>query len=120
MRVGWLMTLVLVIAATMPPMAVGQVQEAQEKQTKKCLYPERWKPSAESLRLTLEEHGGWAARFRGNNFSPQSAQDHPEWRANLCNADLSGADLSGANLSGANLNRANLNRADLNRADLNR
>ena len=41
MRMGWLVTLVLVIAATMPPIAVGQAQaqEAQGEKTEKCSLP---------------------------------------------------------------------------------
>jgi hypothetical protein len=56
MRVGWLITLVLVIAATMPPMAVGQVQEAQGEQVADiCSLPEGWDP-AEDLPRILAEH----------------------------------------------------------------
>jgi hypothetical protein len=46
MRMGWLMTLVLVIAATMPPITVRQAraQEAQGEQTGDCPHERGWKP----------------------------------------------------------------------------
>src|SRR5690349_15861697 len=116
MRVGWLITLVLVITATMPPIAVGQAQaqEAQGKQTEKCPHPEGWIPAAEDLPHILVQHREWMKRWSDSFFySKQWAEDHPQGRANLCNADLGGAKLNDANLRGAELNKAHLARANL-------
>jgi hypothetical protein len=72
MRMGWLMTLVLVIAATVLPIAVGQLraQEMQRDQTEKCSLPKGWDP-AEDLPRILKEHHEWFARWshtRANKF----------------------------------------------------
>jgi hypothetical protein len=134
MRMGWLVTLVLVIAAIMPPIAAGQAQaqEAQGEQTENCSLPEEWDP-AEDLPRILAEHREWVARWRDNEFSGQWAEDHPEGRANLCNAalrranlwraalwqaKLGGAALFEANLTEAALRRANLTEANLRGANL--
>jgi hypothetical protein len=121
MRMGWLVTLVLVIAVTMPPIAVGQAQaqEAHEK-TEKCQHSEGWIPTAEELSRIRAEHRKWVVQWARSLFSEQWAENHPEGRANLCNAKLQGAELSNADLWEAELNNANLERAELNNANLER
>lgn len=89
MRMGWLITLVLVIAATMPPIAVGQAR-AQERQT--CSLPKGWIPAKDLPRI-LAEHREWAKRWYNNKFSRQWAKSYPEGRVNFCNAYLSEAIL---------------------------
>src|SRR3954453_18638053 len=81
MRMGRLVTLVLVIAATILPIAVEQAQgqKAQGEQTENCLLEKDWKP--ENLPHILAEHQEWLERWRGNGFSKQWTEDHPEGRA---------------------------------------
>jgi len=117
MRMGLLVTLVLVITATMLPIAVGQAQEAQEKKTEDCSLPKRWDP-AEDLPRILAEHREWAVQWEKNRLSKQWVEDHPEGRANLCNANLQGAKVKDADLRGAELNDADLRGAELNNANL--
>jgi hypothetical protein len=116
---GWLMTLVLIIAAAMLPIAVGQAQaqEAQGEQTETCSLPKGWDP-AEDLPRILKEHHEWFARWSHNNFSWQWEKDHPEGRANLCNAALRQATLTKADLTGTDLTGATLTEATLIGADL--
>jgi hypothetical protein len=120
MRMGWVVTLVLVIAMIMLSVAAGQAhaQEAQEKRTEDCSLPKGRTSAAEDLPRILAEHREWVAKWRDNKFSEQWAEDHPEGRANLCKADLSRAELNDADLRGAELNKADLIGAELNKADL--
>src|SRR4051812_24680818 len=119
MRMGWLMTLVLVTAAAMTPITVGQAQaqEAQGKKTEGCSLPKDWDP-VEDLPRILAEHREWAGRWVDNYFSEEWAENHPEGRANLCNANLSRVNLTGADLTKANLQHATLTKANLRQATL--
>jgi uncharacterized protein YjbI with pentapeptide repeats len=58
------------------------------------------------LSQILEEHREWVARWRHKRFSQQWLEEHPEGKANLCDADLRGAELNGADLTGADLTKA--------------
>src|SRR5687768_13206836 len=118
MHMGWLMMLILVIAATMPPIAVGQAQEAKEEvgheQSETCPHEKEWK--AEDLPGILKKHREWAARWSDTSYSRQWAEDHPEGRANLCTADLTRTTLTKADLVGATLANARLDWANLTEA----
>jgi hypothetical protein len=119
MRMGWLVTLVLVIVTTMPLIAVGQAQvRGPLGERLDCPLEKGWKP--ENLPGILAEHREWVARWENSNFSRRWAEDYPEGKANLCNADLSWAFLTEAVLSGAELTDARLDRADLTEAMLSR
>jgi hypothetical protein len=117
MRMGWLMTLVLVIAATMPPITVRQAraQEAQGEQTGDCPHERGWKPK--DLSQILEEHREWVARWRDKRFSQQWLEEHPEGKANLCDADLRGAELNGADLTKAKFCQTTMPDGTLNNRD---
>jgi hypothetical protein len=119
MRMGWLVTAVLVIAATMPPVAVGQAQaqEAQGKQTEECSLPKVWDP-AEDLPRILAEHRRWTERWEANDWSEEWARNFPQGQANLCKASLEGANLTEARLDGANLTGAELFGTNLTGAEL--
>ena len=70
MRMGWVVTLVLVVAATLPPITVGQAraQEAQGERTENCSLPKGWDPAKDLPRI-LARHREWAAKWRDNKFS---------------------------------------------------
>jgi hypothetical protein len=123
MRMGWLMTLVLVVAATMAPIAVGVVQgfQAQGEGTEVCQLPEGWDP-AEDLPRILVEHRRWLEQVEKqgdeNKWSKETVRNFPEGRANLCNANLTGVNLTNALLRHTNLAKSNLSGATLNSIDL--
>jgi len=119
MGVIWLRFLSLVISTNLV-LAVAipvQAQEVEGKHMETCPLPRGWDPMKDLLRI-LAEHREWVARWKDNNFSQEWLADHPEGRANLCNADLGGAQLNQTDLSGAQLNQANLSGAQLNQAFL--
>jgi hypothetical protein len=109
MRMGWLMTLVLVIAATMLPIAEGQAQaqETEEEQAENCSLPNGWDPT-EDLPRILAEHRRWVEQWRANGLSEEWARKFPQGRANLCEARLNYANLTKARLSGTNLTATRL------------
>jgi hypothetical protein len=119
MGVIWLKLLILVILANLLSAVAIPVraQEADGKQTETCSLPIGWDPAEDFPRI-LAEHREWAAKWADNDYFSQWAVDHPEGRANLCNANLRGVQLNEADLVGAELNKANLSYAQLNKADL--
>ena len=122
MRLRWLKAVVLVIAAIMLSIVAGQgqAQETQGEQPEGCPFEKGWKP--ENLPRILEEYRKWVARLQENQYSEQAweqwAKNHPEGRANLCNADLTNANLTGAYLKMAHLTEVYLFRANLTEANL--
>jgi hypothetical protein len=92
--------------------------QAQEQQTQTCSHPAGWKPTDDELKQILAEHRRWTEDWRKASFRAEWASQHPQGRANLCNANLGGAELNKANLGGVELNKANLGGAKLNEADL--
>ena len=117
MRIGWLVTLVLVIAATMPPITVGQAQQTQERQSENCSLPDGWDP-AEDLPRILAEHQRWTEQRAANSWSKEWARNFPQGQANLCKANLIGANLTKAQLGWANLTEAWLDGTNLTKAQL--
>ena len=114
-----LVTLVLMIAATMLTLAVkaARAQEQHGERPENCSLLKGWEPAG-NFPSILEEHRKWVAMLWDHQFSEQWVENHTEGRANLCNADLSHANLSGVNLADANLSGANLFGANLSGADL--
>src|SRR4051794_23525283 len=114
MRMGWLMMLFLVIAATMPPIAIeqAQAQEAEQKQTETCPLPEGWDP-AEDLPRILAEHKEWAEKWNANNRSLEWESKFSQGKGNLCNANLVKVNFTNAVLDRINLNGAILDEANL-------
>ena len=64
---------------------------------------DRWKPTDDDLKRIRAAHEQWLAEWAKADFSEKWADQHPQGRANLCNADLSVAKLNKAILFGAEL-----------------
>src|SRR4051794_21136637 len=88
--------------------------QAQEREDRACPHNELWKPSSDELKQILDAHHQWAEEWRKNSFYNQWAEQLPQGRANLCEADLDGVQLNEADLSGAQLTKAFLRGAQLN------